>query len=141
MKHYTEEQQAELQSNPYTAYVTECTIKFTKAFKEFVLKELEKGTKRKDIFKKAGYRIELFTLSQYASQIRSIRLEAASKEGLKETKLPAKESRAKQDRKRIRELEERVIYLEQAVDFLKKTHHLKKTGQLPPSNINSSKKL
>lgn len=136
MKRYTDEQKAELMSNPYTAQVTECTVKFTLAFKEYVIRELKKGTSHKDIFKKAGYRIELFTRSQYQTQIRSIQLEAASKEGLKEPKLP-KKPQAKLEHKRVSELEKRVIYLEQAIDFLKKSRHLRETGETPPSNLDS----
>ena len=134
--HFTDEERAELLSNPYTFYVTDCKVVFTLAFKQFVLREIDQpGMTFAKIFQKAGYRRELFSDAQRQYTVKAIRLEAASEEGLLEPnpvrkKLPVKKHTSTQ----IKELEERVLILEQQIDFLKKSRHLRETGMMPPDN-------
>ena len=133
---YTDEEKAELMSNPYTFRVTDFKVIFTLAFKQFVLDEIGKpGMSSAKIFRKAGYRIELFSEPRRLYCIKRIREEAASEEGLREPKPVRKApSEKKQTSTRIKDLEERILILEQQIDFLKKSRHLRKTGMLPPDN-------
>ena len=55
--HYTEAEKAELLSNPYTFRVTDTSIRFTLAFKKFVLENIDKpGMTSVKVFEAAGYR-------------------------------------------------------------------------------------
>lgn len=133
---FTDEEKAELMSNPYTFRVTDFKVVFTLAFKQFVLDEIDKpGMTSAKVFRKAGYRTDLLSGPQRLYCVNKIRSEAASKEGLQEPKpIRRNHSVKKQSSTRIRDLEERVLVLEQQVDFLKKSRHLRKTGMLPPDN-------
>ena len=118
-RHYfTDEEKAELMSNPYTFRVTDTNVVFTLAFKQFVLDEIDKpGMSSAKVFRKAGYRIELFSEFMRQHCVRIIRSEAASKEGLKEPKAVRKRhSVKKQTSTRIKELEERILILEQQIE-------------------------
>ena len=62
IKHYTDEQKAELLSNPYTARVTDCTTVFSLAFKELVMSNIDKpGMTAAKVFELAGYSKSLFS--------------------------------------------------------------------------------
>lgn len=134
--HFTDEEKAELLSNPYTFRVSDCKVVFTLAFKRFVLSEIDKpGMSSAKVFQKAGYRLALFSERRRLYIIRRIRKEAASEEGLQEPKPARKDTPAKkQASAQIRELEERIQILEQQIDFLKKSRHLRETGMMPPDN-------
>ena len=136
--HFTDEEKAELLSNPFTFRVTDCTVVFTLAFKQFVLEELDKpGMSYGKIFQKAGYRLELLSIHKRRYHIKQIRLEAASKEGLQEPKqVRSKPPVKKHVSSQIKELEDRILLLEQQIDFLKKSRHLRETGIMPPDNTN-----
>ena len=120
LHYFTDEEKAELLSNPFTAYVTDTRVRFTLAFKKFLLKELDKpGMTLRQAFRNAGYREE-----------------AASPQGLQEP-APCKESHSdkKHHQTQIREMELRIRKLEQQVEFLKKSRHLRDHGTLPPDSI------
>lgn len=134
-KKFTEEEMKLLLSNPYTARVTPCTIKFTLDFKKFVIKEVEHNTRLKDIYIKAGYNPDLLGYSRMDHQVRMIRKEAASPEGLK----PVEDHREEQiqafasqdlskvsSEKAVKKLQDEVIKLEQEIEFLKKILSLRK---------------
>lgn len=137
MKHreFTEEEMRLLLQNPYTAQVTPHSIKHTLEFKQFFIKEYEKGVRPKAIYARAGYDIEIIGESRIRHRSKQIRDEAASPEGLK----AADNKRAEQlkafsqqdlsriqSEKAIKKLQEEIIILEQEVDFLKKILFLKK---------------
>ena len=129
--HFTDEERAELLSNPYTSRVTECKVVFTLEFKRFVLCEINKPGMTID----KGYRPGLFTTRMKHSVVTRIRREAASEKGLQEPKPVRKSTPAKkQTSTQIKELEERIMILEQQIDFLKKSRHLRETGMMPPDN-------
>ena len=134
--HFTDEERAELLSNPYTSRVTECKVVFTLEFKRFVLCEINKpGMTTDKVFQKAGYRPGLFTTRMKHSVVNRIRAEASSEEGLQEPKPVRKNTPAKkQTSTQIKELEERIMILEQQIDFLKKSRHLRETGMMPPDS-------
>jgi len=126
---FTPEQQAILAANPFTASVTEYQIRFTLAFKQFVLKERERfGTPRKEIFLKAGYDPEMLGKDRLNRIVDNIYREASSEQGLRETpakKLTEKDLEHENMRKAIRQLQEEVVRLNQTVEFLKKTQQLR----------------
>lgn len=130
---FTEQEKMELRNNPYTFRVTDYKIVFTLAFKEFVLSEIDKPLMNSTkVFLKAGYPPGLIPKRTMQYTVAQIRKEAASKEGLREPKPPKAASRKKNDSSsELEELKHRVQILEQQIDFLKKTEHVKKTGQIP----------
>lgn len=139
--HYTEAEKAELLSNPYTFRVTDTSIRFTLAFKKFVLENIDKpGMTSVKVFEAAGYRKDIFTRDIRKSAIKRFRTEAASKEGLIEPKLPKK---ASSDSKKLhteseyRKLEKRVTLLEQQLDFLKKSQMIREGKYHLPSDNSS----
>lgn len=138
-RHYfTDEQKAELLSNPYTARVTNCGVTFTLAFKQLVIENIDKpGMTAAKVFDLAGYSRDLFSPAVKWYVVSSIRKEAASPEGLKEPKV-VKQSTPKKKRSEteFKELQERVTLLEQQVDFLKKSQFLKR--QNPSTHPHSS---
>ena len=131
---FTEEKRAELLSNPYTSRVSDCRVYFSLAFKQLVMENIDKEdmTARK-VFRLAGYRDELFTSDYRKRAVQRIRKESASLEGLREPKTAKKyAAKKKRNETEFRELENRVKILEQQVEFLKKSRHLKDTGQIIP---------
>lgn len=132
-KPFSEKDKAELLNNPYTFRVTDHRIHFTLAFKEFVMSEIDKPlmTSTK-VFIKAGYDPDIVGKRTMQGTVASIRKEAASKEGLQNPTLPKGPVRKKRDPSaEIDELKYRVKSLEQQIEFLKKTEHLERTGQIP----------
>lgn len=134
-RHYfTDEQKAELLSNPYTARITDCKVTFNLAFKQLVMENIDKpGMSASRIFELAGYSKDLFSYKVKAYVVNSICKEAASPKGLQEPKLikhhmPCK----KHSETEFRELQERVAILEQQVEFLKKSQSLKSRTHLKP---------
>jgi len=131
--YYTEEEKAELMSNPYTLYLTDCKIAFTTAFKRFVISEEKKGTPVRKIFIKAGYRDGMFSDTAMRKRVDRIVKEANSEHGIQEARKPKHMTTPKKrDSARIAELEKQVLKLQQTVDFLKKIRYLEETGHLPP---------
>lgn len=139
MKHYTDEQKAELRSNPYTARVTECRTIFSLAFKQFVISNIDKpGMTAAKVFRLAGYRDELFSPGIRRYVVQAIRKEAASPKGLQEpAEIREHIPKKKHSETEFRELQERVNILEQQVNFLKKSQFLKRQNRLkPPDSTN-----
>ena len=136
MKHreFTEEEMMMLLQNPYTAQVTPHSISHTLEFKQFFIKEYEKGVKPRVIYAKAGYDIGIIGESRIEHRSREIRKEASSSEGLQAVKDKRTEqlkafsqrdlSRMRSE-KAIKALQEEVIILRQEVEFLKKILSLK----------------
>jgi len=134
---FTPEQMEVLMCNPYTARVTPHRILFTLEFKEFAMQQVTvSGMTYRKIFQKAGYDTELLGHERMKHIMRSIKLEAASAEGLQEPKGGTREQelarRQKEDLSKkhtktaIRELQDRVNHLEQQLEFLKKLSQLDK---------------
>ena len=133
---YTEEEQTEIRSNPYTLYVTPYKVVFTLAFKKYVVAEHKKpGMTSRKIFLNAGYREGIFTNLMMQKRVKYILQEVASEKGLVESKIPNQRKQPqKQTAAKVAELERQVLKLQQEVEFLKKIRHLEKTGRLPPRN-------
>lgn len=126
---FTPDEKAALAANPYTLSVTETQIRFTVAFKEYLLKEREAhGTTWKEIFRKAGYDPDVLGKSRIEKITANIRREAASERGLHETAARKKLSDRNLDeqhwRTAFRDLEQEVVRQGQMIEFLKKTQQL-----------------
>lgn len=135
-RYYTDEEKAELLSNPYTFRVTDMTVKFTLDFKKYFIKELELGKlSYQKIFEKAGYRKELLSYYQILGFVKKVKSEAASQGGLKEPKLPKRTPvKKKHQSTEVKNLEKRILMLEQQIEFLKKSQFLRKYGRMPQDN-------
>ena len=130
-RYYTDEQKAELLSNPYTSRVSDCRVFFSLAFKQLVIDNIDKeGMSSTAVFRLAGYSDDMFNHDFKKHIVRQIRKEAAS---------PVKKHtpRKKHSETEFRELENRVKLLEQQVSFLKKSRHLRDTGQMIPPHSSS----
>lgn len=126
---FTPEQIAALAVNPYTLSVNEYQIRFTVAFKKYLLAEREAhGTPWKEVFRKAGYDPDVLGAGRIERIVTNVRREAASEKGLHETasqkKFSDKDLEKQQMRTAIRDLQNEVIRLNQMVEFLKKTQQL-----------------
>ena len=130
--HFTEEERAELLSNPYTARITDCKAVFTLEFKQFVMDHIDQpGMTAAKVFHLAGYSDDLFSVKVKRYIVASIRKEAASEKGLQEpAPLKTPTPKKKRSETELKELQERVAILEQQIDFLKKSQMLKKKDQL-----------
>jgi hypothetical protein len=137
--YYTEEEKAEILSNPYTARMTDCRVYFTLEFKQLVMDNVgNAGMTTRKIFRLAGYEDRLFTSKAREYTIKKIIAESKSPEGLREPKTPSKTSVTKQHiSTEVKDLQDRVRILEQQIEFLKKSQHLKKQDR-SKSQDNSS---
>lgn len=130
--YFTDEEKAELLSNPYTARVSDSRVIFTLAFKKFVIANIDKPKMNAPkIFVLAGYRKGLINAGTMRYTVSRIRAEAASAEGLKEPKTVKKYTpRKKHTETEFKELQNRVTILEQQIEFLKKSQFLKEQEHL-----------
>lgn len=130
---FTPEQQDELRANPYTLSVNDRQIKFTVAFKRYLLNEYSKpGITLKKAFRNAGYDPDVLGPYRIRSIINRIRKEAASPEGLREkvqkSRLAEQDLTRKRQETAIRELQRELVKTQQELAFLKKIL------QLPPED-------
>ena len=90
---FTKEQQELLAANPFTLSVNDYQIRFTIDFKRFLLGERKKNhTPWKEVFRKAGYDPDLLGKVRMDSIIHSVRKEAGSEKGLRDTAKSIKRS-------------------------------------------------
>lgn len=134
-REFTDDEMMTLLSNRYTAKVTPDTLTHTLEFKQLFMKEYEAGTRIVDIYRNAGYDIEMLGRSRINHKSQKIRKEAASPDGLKpvrnvrEEQIAAFASRdleKEEEVKAIKELQREITLLEQEVEFLKKILFLRK---------------
>lgn len=131
-RHYTDEEKAEILSNPYTARVTDCRVTYTLAFKQLVMENIDKpGMTARKVFQMAGYRDRLFEGRIMRYVVHQIRREAQSAEGLREPAIPKREHvKKKRPETEYKELLDRIELLEQQIRFLKKSQFLKDQDRL-----------
>ena len=137
--HFTNEERAELLSNPYTARITECKVVFTLAFKQFVMEHIDQpGMSSTKVFRLAGYSDSLFTPNVRRYVVATIRKEAASEKGLQEPVDPKPLTKKKKHSEtEFKELQKRVTILEQQISFLKKSQLLKSQDRMLRSDNSS----
>ena len=130
---FTPEEIEILRQNPYVLNVTSHRIVYTLAFKKLAVQEAANGMKSTEIFKRAGFDLEMLGKTRIYMALKLFQREAASPEGLRELReagIKTKEERMakfaqedyskKQTKVAIRELQKKVIHLEQQIEFLKK---------------------
>ena len=133
--YFTPEQEAELRSNPYTAYVNNNKVKFTLALKKLVVENVNKpGMTTRKCFAMAGYNTDLFPYEFFHAKLNQIRREAASPGGLKEPVIPKPKKPKRHGEAEYKALEKRIEMLEQEMEFLKKSQFIKRTGKMPPTS-------
>lgn len=129
-RQFTEEELALLRRNPYTAFVDENSISFTVPFKIEYMRLHNEGVPPREILPRLGYPIEIIGRPRLIGISQSIRGEAASKLGFRETKhkkmshlldVSPEVEAALTDRQMINRLQCEVAYLHQEIDFLKKS--------------------
>ncbi|MCF0230362.1 MAG: hypothetical protein HUJ76_11815 [Parasporobacterium sp.] len=133
--YFTDDQEADLRINPYTAYAAKNKVIFTLAFKKLVLENVDKpGMTTRKCFALAGYDADLYPNSFLHGMLTKFRREAASPGGLKEPVIPTPKVPKKHSEAEYKALEKRVEILEQEMEFLKKSQYLKRTGKIPPAS-------
>lgn len=110
----------ELRSNPYTAYVTSDTLRYTLSFKKYALKAYNSGKKPREIFREAGYNPDLLGSYRMSDALRKIRNQAASPKGLRPDPAEKKADAIQSKGKTVDDLQKRINYLEDEVALLKK---------------------
>ena len=133
-KKFTPEEIEKLRQNKYVLGVTENKISYSLEFKQFILKEAEKGLKSPEIFVKAGFDPEMLGKPRMYSVMKGIKRQAKSPEGLRASSKKSRDERlaefAQEDYSKkhtkvaIRELQKKIVHLEQQIEFLKKIQSL-----------------
>lgn len=129
-KKFTPEEIEHLRQNKYVLSVTANRIAYSLEFKQFVIKEAEKGTMSPDIFRKAGFDPEALGKPRMYAAVKAIKKQANSPEGLRPSRGKSRDEciaefaredfEKKQTKTAIRELQKRIVHLEQQIEFLKK---------------------
>ena len=119
-----------LQEHPYVTRATEWTVSFTPEFKKKAYEEYYNGKSMREIFRDAGFEVEILG-DRRIQNFRSMLFEKAESESgfedlRKNNSRREVQSTEAQMAKRIRELEHRNAYLEQENEFLKKIQAVEK---------------
>ena len=119
-----------LQEHPYVSKATEWTVSFTPEFKKIAYKEYYNGKSMREIFKNAGFDVEILGDKRLQNFRNKLFEKAESESGFEDRRKNncRKEaiSTEAQMAKRIKELEHRNAYLEQENEFLKKIQSVEK---------------
>lgn len=143
---FTQEEMELLAQNPYTADVSPCYLFYTLEFKKYALKEAAKGVSSVQIFKRAGYDVELLGKPRIYSALKYFKAEIASPRGLRESNhsrqsrldsFIQKDLKKKKTDKAVREIQNRMDKLEQEVEFLKKIQFLRQSATQKSSSSGS----
>ena len=119
-----------LKEHPYVAKATEWTISFTAEFKRIAYEEYSSGKSMQEIFRDAGFDVEMLgekRLQNFRNNlVEKANSESGFEDGRKSNCRKEAETPMAQMAKRIRELEHRNAYLEQENEFLKKIQAVEK---------------
>jgi hypothetical protein len=144
---FIEKEIEELRNNPNVKNVTEKAITYTKEFKEYFIREYNKGRQIREIYEEAGFDVEILgeriKKSTYRWKQQSKRLE-----GLKDTRKGGSgrpRTRHLTKDELIKRQKAEIAYLKQERDFLLELKRLermaiKKEKSSPKTNTKSSKK-
>ncbi len=144
---FTEKEIEALKNNPNVKSVTEKAITYTKEFKEYFIREYNKGRMTREIYEEAGFDVELLgermRKSTYRWKQQSKRLE-----GLKDTRKGGSgrpRTRHLTKDELIQRQKAEIAYLKQERDFLLELKRLermaiKKEKSSRKTNTNSSEK-
>lgn len=146
--HFTEEQQNELQKNPYIEKVSAKSITYTKEFKEKFEEEYKLGKLPSQILADMGIDPRILGKRRKDSIVSRMRLYELRPEGCDDTRknnTGRPSTKDLSDADKIKRLEQRISYLNQENEFLKKNIQLDRQAsweymQNHPSNTDLSKK-
>lgn len=123
---FTQDEINILKSNPYTLFVSEHSIRFTKSFKEVFWLKRQAGDRLQNIFTDLGYDVEILGIQRIKTISTRIRKEALSIEGFHENNSPRKIHPDQEvfdvlpkDEAMVR-MQHELLYLRQELDFIKK---------------------
>lgn len=123
---FTDEEVEILRNNRYTAYVSNCSIRFTLEFKEMFMERKGEGIPVRRIFQEAGYDVNILGTSRIKNLSKRIPKEAYSFCGLHEGYHTHKKHPEDADYSRMlpeeamAAMQHEVVYLRQELDFIKK---------------------
>lgn len=146
--HFTEEQQSELQKNPYIKKVSAKSITYTKEFKEKFEEEYRSGKLPSQILADMGIDHRLLGKKRKSSLVARMKQYELRPEGCEDTRknnTGRPSTKGLTDAEKVKRLEQKVAYLNQENEFLKKNIQMDRQATWEykrnhPSNTNSSKK-
>ena len=146
--YFTEEQQSELQKNPYIQNVSSKSITYTKEFKEKFEEEYRAGKLPSQILADMGIDHHILGKKRKDSLVARMKLYELRPEGCEDTRKnnPGRPSTKEfTNAEKIERLEQKIAYLNQENEFLKKNIQVDRQANWEykrnhPSNTNSSKK-
>lgn len=141
---FTKEQIEVLRLNPYTSFVSEDMIGYTKEFKEEFWKRMNAGDKTRKILTDLGYDPEMLGKSRMISVYLQVKEEAASRMGFRDrqTNKPAQppvhqgEYVGFPENVALQRMQMDLIHMRQELDFVKK---ILSTGQNAQTEKKSKK--
>ena len=129
-KSFTDDEIAELRSNPFTYAVTAHTLSFTKEFKELFMEKVNAGILPRQILEDSGYSTQILGKTRIWGIAHTIKKQFYSEHGLREGSLPKDgNSSTASTEDSIQNLRTEVEYLRQEVEFLKKISSIRNTGK------------
>lgn len=146
--YFTEEQQRELQKNPYIQKVSSKSITYTKEFKEKFEEEYRAGKLPSQILADMGIDHRILGKKRKDSLVARMKLYELRPEGCEDTRknnTGRPSTKELTDAERIERLERKIAFLNQENEFLKKNIQMDRQAKWEykrnhPSNTNSSKK-
>lgn len=146
--YFTEEQQSELQKNPYIQNVSAKSITYTKEFKEKFEEEYRAGKLPSQILADMGIDHRILGKRRKDSLVARIKLYELRPEGCEDTRknnTGRPSTKELTDAEKIERLKQKIAYLNQENIFLKKNIQMDQQANWEykrnhPSNTNSSRK-
>lgn len=146
--YFTEEQQSELQKNPYIQNVSPKSITYTKEFKEKFEEEYRAGKLPSQILAAIGIDHRILGKKRKDGLVARMKLYELRPEGCEDTRknnTGRPSTKQLTNSENIERLEQKIAYLNQENEFLKKNIQMDRqaNGEYKrnhPSNTNSSKK-
>ena len=124
---FTQEQMNKLRKNPYVSYCSDRSITYTKDFKLFAIKLYEQGLPSSEIFRQAGFNLDLVgrhqpkeCLFRWMKLFRRKGVDGLSDFRCKTGRGGRPKTKGVTDASRIERLEAEVAYLKAENDFLAK---------------------
>lgn len=131
---FTNEEVEILRNNRYTAYVSNCSIRFTLEFKEMFMERKGEGIPARRIFQEAGYDVDILGTSRIKNLSKRIPKEASAPCGLHEgyhihRKRPENAGYSHMaPEEAMAAMQREIVYLRQELDFIKKIIKTDSTG-------------
>jgi hypothetical protein len=126
-KIFTIEEREKLRVNPYVKNVTDKSITYTEEFREYFINQYNLGKLPKEIFKEAGFDINILGNERIKSNTKRFKKMSERIEGFKDTREENSGRSLKReltDDEKIVKLKEENLKLKQQLEFLKKMEFL-----------------